>query len=546
MATARRASSLWKTWPGGEDLDYVLTCGSAVRAEQALLLMAKTLGRMHAVSLGRGDEYQRIRDRLGPGDGRRRLALAEQVRSFGPQLAQWCRALGFEPREQLSQDLEMVSQAMEDPGPFLAYTHADPCPDNCLLVGDRLCLIDFEFGLFRHALLDGVYGRLRFPTCKCVRDIPAPVLVAMEAVYRRELAQTCPAAADDRLFHRAVAEACAYWVLENLADLLPRALEYEEPYGLATNRQRLLCRLAAFLEVSQRSDHLLGLHDCLERLLARLQRDWRGTLPLFDAFHQPAELAPTEVQEFVRTVQAGDEARVQELLAANYGLARAKALDADQTPVLFLAVDTKHAQIVRALLAHGADWRITTRSGWTVLARACSDSTPEIVDLLLADGADLNIRDVWGSLPIYGAVANPEMFSHLLAQGAIIDLKTAIDLDRLDLARSLVEEDPSHAHFRFGTGMTLLHNFAQSREQNVAAMSLLVSAGADVNARTNWDATPLHLAAFNGRATAAEFLLNHGAVINTKDNQRRTPLALALEKQHLDCANILLQRGGAT
>jgi len=521
-----------------EDLDQVLTRGSAARAEQALLQLARTLGHMHSASIGRAHEYQQIRDRLGPGDGRRRLALAEQVRTLGPQLVQWGRTLGFGPHEQLAQDLEAVARAMQDPGPFLAYTHADPCPDNCFLIDDRLCLIDFEFGLFRHALLDGVYGRLRFPTCKCVRDIPAPVIAAMETVYRRALAQNCPAAADDETFHRAVAEACAFWVLENLAHLLPRALVYEEPYGLATNRQRLLCRLTAFLEVSQRAGHLPGLHDYLERLLARLQRDWRATLPLFDAFHQSAELAPTEVHEFVQAVQAGDEARVRELLAADSGLARAKASDADQTPALFLAVDTKQTQVVRALLEHGADWRITTRSGWTVLARACSDSTPEIVDLLLASGADLNARDVWGSLPIYGAVANPAMLSHLLARGAAIDLKTAFDLSRLDLAAKLLREDPSRACFRFGTGISLLHDIVRAGE-NLPALEMLLTAGAEINARTNWGATPLHLAGLNGRVRSIEFLLSHGADANARDQHGQTPLDLARDKRHLDCARLL-------
>src|SRR5262249_16726448 len=153
--------------------------------------------------------------------------------------------------------------------------------------------------------------------------IPAPVIAAMETAYRGALAQNCPAADDNRIFHRAVTEACAFWVLENLAHLLPRALEYDEPQGLATNRQRLLCRLTAFLEVSQRSGHLPGLHDYLERLLARLPRDWRGTLPLYDAFHQVAELSPAEVHEFIQAVKLSDEARVQTLLSTNSGLARA-------------------------------------------------------------------------------------------------------------------------------------------------------------------------------------------------------------------------------
>ena len=84
----------------------------------------------------------------------------------------------------ITADIGHVAQVMADPGPFLAYTHGDACPDNSVLAGDRLRLFDYEFGNFRHALLDGVYGWIRFPTCWCVRDIPASVVSEMETVYR--------------------------------------------------------------------------------------------------------------------------------------------------------------------------------------------------------------------------------------------------------------------------------------------------------------------------------------------------------------------------
>src|SRR5262245_59941582 len=50
-------------------LDHYLLEGNAAEAERGLLLLATTLGRMHAATIGREDDYRRIRDTLGPGDG---------------------------------------------------------------------------------------------------------------------------------------------------------------------------------------------------------------------------------------------------------------------------------------------------------------------------------------------------------------------------------------------------------------------------------------------------------------------------------------------
>jgi hypothetical protein len=520
-----------------EDLDHALTCGSKERAERTLVMLAETLGRMHAATAGKEAAFLRIRNALGPGDEGRRRGLAGHVLAAGPQLAEQCQRLGVLVSPQFSQDIQTVASVMAEPGPLLAYTHADPCPDNCFVAGNRVCLIDFEFGGFRHALLDGVYGRMRFPTSKCVRDIPAAVVETLEAAYREELARGIAAVGDDAFFFRAVTDACAYWMLENLSHLLAGALEYEQPLGLATNRQRLVSRLAAFLAVSERSGHLPGLAQTLARLYDVLAA-WKCELQLFDAFGQAAEITGAQRQEFVKAIKDGLVQRVRELLQKEPGLAKAKGEDADQTPALYLAVEAKNAELVQVLLEQDADWRTTTRSGWTVLAKACAEGTPEIVELLLAHGADVNRRDMWGSLPIYGA--NAAMRDFLLDHGAQVDLKTAMDLNQMDLVQQLLREDPIRARFRFGTGMSLLHDLAQAAQENVAAMEMLIAAGADMNAQTNWGATPLHVAAFNGRARTVDFLIRHGAQARVTDKRGQTALAVAQAKGHHACARLLM------
>lgn len=64
-------------------------------------------------------------------------------------------------------EIEAVLASTSEPGPFTAFTHGDPCPDNCADTGSEVKLFDFELGGFRHALPDATYARIMFPTCWC-------------------------------------------------------------------------------------------------------------------------------------------------------------------------------------------------------------------------------------------------------------------------------------------------------------------------------------------------------------------------------------------
>lgn len=102
-----------------------------------------------------------------------------------------------------------------------------------------------------------------------------------------------------------------------------------------------------------------------------------------------------------------------------------------------------------------------------------------LLDLLIANGADLNLKSDWWAGP-WGVLetasaGEAEMY---LSRGATIDVFAAAHLDRLDLLRSMLDSDPSLAHARGGDGCRPLH-FARSP----AAMDLLLSHGAEIDAR---------------------------------------------------------------
>jgi hypothetical protein len=147
-------------------------------------------------------------------------------------------------------------------------------------------LIDFEFGRFGHALLDGIYGRMMFPTCWCANRLPGGLVTQMESVYRAELAAGCPEAEDDHVFETALVHACAFWVVNTLGRHLEGALGEDRPWGIATMRPRLLARLEAFIATAAEFDQLPAVRGTASRLLEVLEKRWPEApqLPLYPAF----------------------------------------------------------------------------------------------------------------------------------------------------------------------------------------------------------------------------------------------------------------------
>lgn len=79
----------------------------------------------------------------------------------------------------------------------------------------------------------------------------------------------------------------------------------------------------------------------------------------------------------------------------------------------------------------------------------------------------------------------------------------------------------------------------------VAAIQLLLEAGASVNAKDEDDKTPLAYAAKEGRAEAARALLRaEGIEIDTPDSEGCTPLITAAANKHAEVVRLLVEAGG--
>ncbi|HZT95828.1 MAG TPA: hypothetical protein VFB34_03215 [Chloroflexota bacterium] len=264
----------------GTSLADLLTADDPGAATEALLTYAASLGRLHAATAGREAEY------VAAG-GRVDTRVSEESATAFEELGSLLDELTGSRETAWNREATRVGEALREPGPFLVFNIMDACPDNHLLEGDHVRFFDLEFARFGHALLEGSYLRLPFPTCWCMGRLPDHVQRAAIAVYRRELIQGCPEAANDGAFELGMTIACAFWTCRSVASTLRWALQGDEEWGLVSIRRRAVYRLEALATQSTQSRELQAIGAGSARLASELRRRWQDqdlTMPVYPAF----------------------------------------------------------------------------------------------------------------------------------------------------------------------------------------------------------------------------------------------------------------------
>ena len=156
------------------------------------------------------------------------------------------------------------------------------------------------------------------------------------------------------------------------------------------------------------------------------------------------------------------------------------------------------------------------------LHHAVRKGNEQLTESLLGKGVDVNATGEFGATPLLLATqhGNLKIADQLLKHGASVN----------SACTSTKHE-----------GYASLHVAAEKGDEKIT--KLLLSKGADVDARGNDGATPLHIALRGGHLKVVELLFEHGANFYSTTQGGGTPLCFAIENGHEKLVKMLLERG---
>lgn len=133
----------------------------------------------------------------------------------------------------------------------------------------------------------------------------------------------------------------------------------------------------------------------------------------------------------------------------------------------------------------------------------------EMLDLLLAAGADINAKSRWwaGGFTLLD-YARPELAAYAIERGAVVHVHAAARLGMMDRLRELISATPELVNARGGDGQTPLH--------------------------------------FAGDVEVAKYLLDHGAAIDARDVDHESTPAQYMVRERQPVARYLIERGCKT
>ncbi|GMF34302.1 unnamed protein product [Phytophthora fragariaefolia] len=218
------------------------------------------------------------------------------------------------------------------------------------------------------------------------------------------------------------------------------------------------------------------------------------------------------------------------------------------------AARADQAEMLKVLLAHGADTSERDPVGSSVLHIAAKYGATRVLDVLSSTSAreEVNATDSLGNTALHYAAdcAQLEVARALLQMGADVNMSNrrmakplhmAVGKARLGMAKLLLEEglaDVDATDYQDNTALLLLaamtssdmdEYISDSEEEEEESVQLkmarlLLEHGADVNAANTATATPLHHAMRRYDMELMDVLLAHGADVNQRNRFGDTPL----------------------
>lgn len=259
-----------------------------------------------------------------------------------------------------------------------------------------------------------------------------------------------------------------------------------------------------------------------------------------------------DADSFIKRAQAGDVEAVKLLLQAGMkpDLVTGRG---GQTP-LANAARYNRKEVVQVLLAHGADPNARSM-GSTALIWASINGSNDLVRLLLDRGADLKATDRqhgMNALQCAAMTGQADTIKLLIERGSELNDRDKDGKTALIWAAHYGREEAVLVLLDRGADITLQENIqglnallVAANRGNTETVKILLDKGADINTRDSRGRTALMLAA-RGWPETVRLLVDRGADLKARDPEGNTALSLARDDQRKEIVETLEKAGAGS
>lgn len=335
-----------------------------------------------------------------------------------------------------------------------------------------------------------------------------------------------------------------------------------------------LAEIASFL-----GEPVTTIKSRLRNARARLQKEFKAASESFklprkemqtlmeETFNQEAlpEDFADRVVEIIEAARKGELAKVKEFIEKDPRLATAR--NSNKSTALHSAAAAGRKAIVELLIANGADVNALDEGDTaSPLHYAAERGHRDVVEVLVEHGADVNWNKDWhergplGWSVVFGEV-HTDVAEYLISKGAQFDLYSAIALGRADKVREAVAADASVLDtlfdrycrpipFAIMKGQPEIAELLAERSPTLTIDDAIALGrihllpgflAAGLSPSQLGDA--LHYAVSSARPEAVRLLIEAGADPNYRRNESRTPIFFAVERMNHEVARLLIENG---
>jgi ankyrin repeat protein len=218
-------------------------------------------------------------------------------------------------------------------------------------------------------------------------------------------------------------------------------------------------------------------------------------------------------------------------------------------PIHIAVAQNENEEVLRLLLAAGADVCSTQMGEVSVLHLAAGNSNANVLAIVIAAGARVDALTALGESACHFAAANNNaaVLEQLLVANAPFNganrrgFTPCLIACRNPNERVLDLLVAAGASLDVTIGTTVCH--AAARNRNIAVLKRLIGLGVDVNARDLSQLTPLLAAAAGGSLALLELLLEAGADVMAVDDGKRNACHFAAYNMDASAMKMLIARG---